>query len=79
MCTHHLKHAAVGGSHDGENFILLCPNCHAIVHNLFGKPRSIQKGPTEKVEFISALREIIAETPTFTLANRLNFGDSSLV
>lgn len=30
---HHIKEFHLGGEHTAENLILLCPNCHKIVHN----------------------------------------------
>lgn len=32
MERHHIKHYAKGGSNNAENLILLCPNCHTLVH-----------------------------------------------
>ena len=34
MCVHHVIPVQFGGSHEDNNLIILCPNCHSIAHGL---------------------------------------------
>lgn len=36
QCVHHIKELKDGGTHDMENLMTLCFNCHNIVHKRFG-------------------------------------------
>lgn len=49
--AHHIRPVSKGGSHDFENFVLVCPNCHAIAHLLY--PRF---APRDRLQFILQLR-----------------------
>jgi len=67
--VHHIVPAGVGGSHDFENLILLCPNHHRIAHFLFSVKTPSRAwvelgcthapaydGPVTKEELVDALR-----------------------
>lgn len=50
--THHINGVGGGGSSDYNNLIVLCPNCHALVH----KKHITIKSPTEVTWHIEPLK-----------------------
>ena len=34
LAVHHIHHLSLGGNNSQDNLVLLCPNCHAIVHKM---------------------------------------------
>lgn len=53
---HHVIPVQCGGSNEGGNLVMICPNCHAIAHRVYGVRRGVYIGPSTKGSFIAGVR-----------------------
>lgn len=51
---HHIKDVQYGGDNSPENIVLLCPNCHAIVHTFMSDRAEKEYGLEYLVQWINA-------------------------
>jgi hypothetical protein len=54
--VHHICPRSAGGTDAPENFIALCPNCHALAHAIFGR-----KDPCGRAVLLDAIRAATAQ------------------
>lgn len=58
LTAHHVIPVTCDGSHDDENLIVLCPNCHAVAHFIGSRVGKTWYGATTKAELIAQLQRI---------------------
>ena len=62
ITAHHVIPVACSGTSEPDNLVLLCPNCHAIAHDIWGKPRGGEwRGPKTRDELLSSLRLLVSD------------------
>lgn len=58
--AHHIVPVEAGGTDDDSNFILLCHDCHKLVHRLFRSVRANGRvyyaGPASVADLVAAVR-----------------------
>lgn len=65
---HHIVPVSCGGTDDPDNLILLCPNCHALAHNLYPKCNGRYHGPVIREELAVDLRAALDDPEQFVAA-----------
>lgn len=75
---HHIRPSSEGGCNDKDNLVYLCPNCHALIHQIYkwGSSKNIKESFEKMGNFLILKNWIEENLGVITLGNLLDIANS---